>query len=42
MNEFHANHDWAIASAVAIALPVLLVVPMMVYQHYQGKEAERR
>ena len=41
-NEFHANHDWPIASAVAIALLVLLVVPMMVYQHYQGKEAERR
>ena len=41
-NEFHANTDWPIASAVAIALLVLLVVPMMVYQHYQGKEAERR
>ena len=40
-NEFHANHDWPIASAVAIALLVLLVVPMMVYQHYQGREAER-
>ena len=41
-NEFHANHDWPIASAVAIVLLVLLVVPMMVYQHYQGREAERR
>ena len=41
-NEFHANTDWPIASAVAIALLVLLVVPMMVYQHYQGKEAERQ
>lgn len=40
-NEFHANHDWPVASAVAIALLILLVVPMMIYQHYQGKEAER-
>ncbi len=40
-NEFHANHDWPIASAVAIVLLVLLVAPMMVYQHYQAREAER-
>ena len=39
VNEFHANTDWPIASAVAIALLVLLLMPMMVYQ---GKEAERR
>lgn len=36
-NEFNANIDWPVASAVAIALLVLLVVPMMIYQHYQGK-----
>ena len=41
-NEFHANTDWPIASAVAIALLVLLVVPMMIYQHYQARETERR
>lgn len=39
-NEFHANHDWPVAAAVAIALLVLLVVPMMIYQHYQSKETE--
>ena len=39
-NEFHANHDWPVASAVAIVLLVLLVAPMMIYQHYQAKEAE--
>jgi putrescine transport system permease protein len=41
-NEFHANHDWPVASAVAIVLLVLLVLPMTIYQHYQGKAAERR
>lgn len=40
-NEFHANHDWPVASAVAIALLILLVVPMMIYQRYQAKEAEK-
>ncbi len=38
--EFHSNHDWPVASAVAIALLVLLVVPMMLYQHIQGKASE--
>jgi putrescine transport system permease protein len=39
-NEFHANHDWPVASAVAIALLVLLVVPMMLYQRVQAKQTE--
>lgn len=37
-NEFHANHDWPVASAVAIMLLVVLVVPMMIYQHIQSKQ----
>lgn len=40
-NEFNANIDWPVASAVAIALLLLLVLPMMLYQHVQGKETER-
>ncbi|MBT8436913.1 MAG: ABC transporter permease subunit [Gammaproteobacteria bacterium] len=40
-NEFNANVDWPVASAVAIALLILLVLPMMLYQHIQGKETER-
>ena len=36
-NEFNANIDWPVASAVAICLLVLLVVPMMIYQYYQGR-----
>ena len=37
-NEFNANLDWPVASAVAIALLLVLVLPMMLYQHVQGKE----
>ena len=36
-NEFNSNIDWPVASAVAIALLIVLVVPMMLYQHYQSK-----
>mgnify|MGYP002633995971 CR=1 FL=1 len=36
-NEFHQNVDWPTASAVAIVLLILLVLPMTLYQHYQGK-----
>ena len=39
-NEFNANHDWPVASAVAIVLLLVLVVPMMLYQHVQSKESE--
>ena len=39
-NEFNANIDWPVASAVAIALLLVLVIPMMLYQHIQGKESE--
>lgn len=41
-NEFNANIDWPVASAVAIALLLVLVLPMMLYQHIQGKEAENQ
>lgn len=37
-NEFNANHDWPVASAVAIALLLVLVIPMMLYQHIQSKQ----
>jgi putrescine transport system permease protein len=41
-NEFNANIDWPVASSVAIALLLLLVLPMMLYQHMQGKETENQ
>ena len=39
-NEFHSNIDWPVASAVAIALLLVLVIPMMLYQHIQAKQTE--
>ncbi len=39
-NEFARNVDWPVACAVAIVLLLLLVLPMAIYQHYQGKAAE--
>lgn len=41
-NEFFANRDWPVASAVAIALLLVLVVPIMIFQYVQGREAEER
>jgi len=41
-NEFNANVDWPVASAVASALLLVLVLPMMLYQHIQGKETEAK
>ena len=37
-DEFNANHDWPVASAVAIVLLLVLVIPMMLYQRIQSKE----
>ena len=37
-NEFNANHDWPVASAVAIVLLLVLVIPMMLYQYIQSKQ----
>lgn len=39
-DEFNLNHDWPVASAVAIVLLIILVAPMMVYQKIQAKESE--
>ena len=39
-DEFTANHDWPVASAVAIILCIVLVLPMMLYQRTQGKQVE--
>lgn len=39
-DEFTANHDWPVASAVAIILCIVLVLPMMLYQRTQAKQVE--
>ena len=41
-SEFNSNHDWPVASAVAIALVIVLVVPMMLYHRVQASEASRQ
>jgi putrescine transport system permease protein len=37
-DEFFANRDWPVASAVAIVMLLLLVVQIMVFQRYQQRE----
>lgn len=39
--EFFANRDWPTASAVAIVLLALLVIPIIIYQHQQLRELEQ-
>jgi putrescine transport system permease protein len=40
-NEFFANRDWPVSSAVAVILLLLLVVPIMIYQQAQVRAQER-
>ena len=37
-DEFFENRDWPVASAVAIAILILLVVPILIFQRYQNRE----
>jgi putrescine transport system permease protein len=39
--EFFGDRDWPVASAIAVVLLCLLVVPMMIYQHMQSRAIER-
>jgi putrescine transport system permease protein len=39
-DEFFANRDWPVASAVAVLMLVLLVVPIVLFQRVQGRELE--
>jgi len=39
-DEFFLNHDWPIASAVAVVLLLLLVLPIVWFQHVQAGEGE--
>ncbi len=39
-DEFFSNRDWPVASAVAIAILLLLVVPIVIFQHMQSRTTE--
>jgi putrescine transport system permease protein len=39
-DEFFGNHDWPVASAVAIAFLLLLAGPIAIYQYYHVKQLE--
>ena len=39
--EFFNNRDWPVSSAVAVVLLLILVVPIVLFQHYQHKAAEK-
>ena len=39
-DEFFANRDWPVASAVAILMLALLVIPIMLFQRVQRRELE--
>ncbi|MEO5759061.1 MAG: ABC transporter permease subunit [Mesorhizobium sp.] len=40
-NEFFANRDWPVSSAVAVILLLLLTVPIMIFQQAQAKAQEQ-
>jgi putrescine transport system permease protein len=39
--EFFSNRDWPLASAVAVVLLVLLVVPIVAYQQHEARQVEQ-
>lgn len=39
-NEFFANRDWPVSSAVAVVLLLLLVIPIVLFQNAQAKAQE--
>ena len=41
-DEFGSARDWPMAAAVAVALLVLMVGPMMLYAHYDAKAQEKK
>ena len=39
-NEFFANRDWPVASAVAVILLIILIVPIVLFQNAQARAQE--
>jgi putrescine transport system permease protein len=40
-DEFFKNVDWSMASAVAVSMVVLILIPLAVFNHYQTRGAGR-
>ena len=40
--EFFNNRDWPVASAVAIVMLAILVVPITIFHRYQSRELESK
>jgi putrescine transport system permease protein len=40
--EFFDNRDWPVASAVSTVMLVLLLVPILIFHHYESKELESK
>lgn len=38
--EFFSNHDWPVASAIAVVLLVLLLAPLLIYERVQRRQLE--
>ncbi len=41
-DEFFSNNDWPMASTVAVAMVLLIIVPLAIFSKYQAQAAERR
>lgn len=41
-DEFFSNNDWPMASAVAVAMILLVIVPLALFSRYQAESVERR
>ncbi len=41
-DEFFSNNDWPMASAVAVAMILLVIVPVALFNRYQAEAAEQR
>ncbi len=41
-NEFFDNADWPMASAVTYGIVIFLLVPMVLFQHFQAQQLEQK
>ena len=39
-NEFFSNRDWPVASAVAIVMLIVLLIPIIIFQNQQAKQGD--